>query len=91
MSRMNLIAVLTLALLSGCDAAPTRPPSRSAVFLNAQQDTVTPHGKIEPATVREAPDGDIIYKTSDGAEWKVSMETAADGQPRFGEPQRQTE
>lgn len=91
MSRMTLIAVLALALLSGCDAALPTPPSRSEIFLKAQQDTITPHGKIEPTTVREASDGDIIYKTSDGAEWKVSMETSADGQPRFGEPLRQTE
>ncbi|HVX14165.1 MAG TPA: hypothetical protein VHC22_23465 [Pirellulales bacterium] len=82
MSRIARMSVLLLVLVCGCGGSP----SKVAVFVKAQQNAVTPHGKIDLNSVREAPDGDIMYRTTDGSCWKVSMEIAADGQPRFGEP-----
>jgi hypothetical protein len=85
MSRFGPVSILLLALLGGCGG----PTSKVEDFKKAQENTVTPHGKIDLGSVKEAPDGDILYKTTDGSGWKVSMDYTADGQPRFGEPVKQ--
>ncbi len=90
------IAVWTIgvALPAGCgrgSSASTKvgisSQSPAARFRETQKDTVTPHGKIVPSSVRDR-DGKIDYDTTDGSKWTIDPPTRAGGTTKYEPPQR---
>jgi hypothetical protein len=74
-----LAAVLSWSVGCGSDKA--------GAFKAEQAHTVTPHGRIDQDSVEETAEGRIRYRTSDGMQWSVEMERAADGKYRYGDAQ----
>lgn len=87
MTRRDLLAcALILAFLgSGCgsDAAPPAPPTKRAMFIQDQQETVTPAGPIDLSSVQETPEG-VRYQTADGRWWEVQMTPRPGGGYAYG-------
>jgi hypothetical protein len=63
--------------------------SRSAAqyFKDQQTNTITPHGKILSASVREQ-EGKICYQTEDGKNWSVTPSQRPDGSYQYGTPEK---
>jgi hypothetical protein len=78
------ICLILLASLVGCNK---QEPSKAEAFKADQSATLTPHGKINLDSVQETDRG-VSYETTDKTKWDVSMEKAADGQYRYGTPDR---
>jgi hypothetical protein len=87
---------LALVLIGACaganchhrprpSSAPAARLSKVDYFKQSQSATMTPHGAIDPGSVKETPDG-VEYRTSDGSTWRVAMEKTADGYRIRGEP-----
>ncbi len=87
-----LIIAVTLAASSGCGSSkapprdPPLPPTPAEYFRAHQVNTVTPHGKIDIHSVKEAT-GKIQYKTMDGKQWRVTYSKNADGTYGYGTPE----
>lgn len=85
-----LCIALFLVISIGCEDKPTPTPTPTPAqkFLKDQEKTVTPHGKINPSSVKDN-DGKIDYETADGSKWKTDPPTnGADGIPKYGEPEK---
>ena len=83
-----------MALPAGCgrgSASSTRvegvSQSPADRFRESQKDTVTPHGRIVPSSVRDR-DGKIDYDTTDGSKWTIDPPTRAGGTTKYDPPQR---
>jgi len=79
--------LICLILLTGLVGCSKQEPTKAEVFKNEQSATLTPHGKIDPESVKETATG-VSYETTDKSKWDVTMEKAADGQYRYGIPDR---
>lgn len=85
-SRAARIALLAV-VVGGCGKpGDVRTPAER--FRQEQSNTVTPHGRIDPGSVRDR-DGKIDYETSDGSKWTVEPPVRnADGTSHYRPPER---
>lgn len=74
---------LLLTSLAGCGSSPSSPAQQ---FVLDQTGINTPHGQIDPASVRDI-EGVIQYQTSNGKFWTVSWRRLPDGTREYGTPE----
>jgi hypothetical protein len=72
--------LLAIIVGSGCGSRTNRD-----VFVEEQEGTLTPHGRIDLSSVEDAADG-VTYQTEDGQRWRVTMEARPDRGTVYGEP-----
>lgn len=87
-----VFSFLLASVAAGCGGGSTAPAPDNRTpaekFRDSQRDTVTPHGKIDPGSVRDN-SGKVDYDTTDGSKWTVDPPSAgADGTPQYRPPER---
>ena len=92
--RLTLVLLLIATCLGArCDrfapkpTAPTHPLTKVEYFKDRQTSIKLTHGTIDMTSVEETSDG-VKYRTTDGSQWKVTMEKTADGWRIRGAPER---
>ncbi len=85
----NLIALLFLVSLLGCEAGtPKEPPTPVESFMQQNDGTHTPHGRVIGKSATETETGDIQYRMEHGSTFQVTPSIGSDNHYRYTNPRK---